>query len=517
MVDLAKLEKALDALPNSYRGPGGVAGVVKDGKVIASRAWGYSDLSSHRKMSAKTRLPICSISKQFTCGVMLHAFEDFTPLNERLADLLPNFKGTLPTVKELADNQSGLRDYWALTILQGAKAEQTFARDDAFKMFDRIKSCHFEPGTSYSYCNGNFRLLGEVIERETGRSLQGLYNEIIWGPAGMKTVALTPDSRVPADDVVGYEGSETTGFMPADNGIYWFGDAGISASLEDMLAYESWIDSSVDDPNGLYQRLSVEPTFKDGSPASYGYGLAHMEMAGRKVTGHAGALRGFRAFRMHCAEERLSVVVIFNHEADTFGAAASLFHTAIGHQPESHSPIPLEWEGQWLCEETGMLARIKSNRSGGVLTYSTSEEAVFCDGDKGLKGEELAISRSGETLTMTRSGENLTASLTPLPTEPITPDSDLEGRYYCDELDATLTIVAEGGGLYARCEGILGVGIMERIHPVGPDAWVMVTLRSMDAPAPGDWTVLAKRDTSGKIESLTIGCWLARKISYRRL
>ena len=45
-IDLSALEAALAALPKRFPGPGGVAGVVKDGKVLAARAWGYADLDS---------------------------------------------------------------------------------------------------------------------------------------------------------------------------------------------------------------------------------------------------------------------------------------------------------------------------------------------------------------------------------------------------------------------------------------------------------------------------------------
>ncbi|WP_319530152.1 D-aminopeptidase [uncultured Cohaesibacter sp.] len=517
MIATLGLNQILDDLPNRFRGPGGVAGVVKDGEVIAARAWGYSDLASRRKMTVGTRLPICSISKQFTCAVLLHHFDDFAPLNARLPELLPHFEGDLPTVEQLCHNQSGLRDYWALTILQGAKAEQTFARDDAFLMFDRMKTTHFDPGTSYSYCNANFRLVGELIEREIGRSLQGLLSETIWGPAGMKTAALLPDSRVPADGVIGYEGSEQSGYMPADNGIYWFGDAGISASLEDMLAYESWIDAERNNPDGLYNRISAEPTFKDGTPARYGYGLAHIEVAGRKVTGHAGALRGFRAFRMHCASERLSVVVLLNHEGSAYGAAEALFHAAIGHVAPAPIAMPDGWEGQWLCPETNLLSAIETGKTDGHLHFATGGDPLHAADDGTLTGANVTLSRDGDTMVMARKDENLVSRLVPLPKSPITPSEEFAGRYYSDELDATFTIVAEGGGLYAVCEGVLGAGIMERVHPVGPDAWIFVTRRSMDAPAPGDWTITAKRGFDGKIEGLVLGCWLARKICYRRL
>ena len=65
------LDLALDLLPQRFPGPGGVAVVLRDGKEAGVRAWGYAGLESHQPMTRRTRLPICSISKQFTCGALL--------------------------------------------------------------------------------------------------------------------------------------------------------------------------------------------------------------------------------------------------------------------------------------------------------------------------------------------------------------------------------------------------------------------------------------------------------------
>ena len=35
-IDMAALERALDLLPGQYRGPAGVAGVVKDGQIVGA-------------------------------------------------------------------------------------------------------------------------------------------------------------------------------------------------------------------------------------------------------------------------------------------------------------------------------------------------------------------------------------------------------------------------------------------------------------------------------------------------
>lgn len=514
-LDLAALDAALDALPKRHPGPGGVAGAVKDGRVVATRAWGYANLDTAAPLTRATRLPICSISKQFTCQVLLATVGDPARLDAKVAAFLPELTSTLPTVRQLCDNQSGLRDYWALTILHGAKAEQTFAREDALPLIARMKTGHFPPGTAYSYCNCNYRIVSELIEAETGEPLETLCRRHVWDPAGMRTAVYTSDTRHPEDGVVGYEGSDATGFFPADNGIFWIGDAGISASLDDMLAYEAWIDATRDDDASLYRRVSAPPAFSDGTPAAYGYGIAQHDIAGHRFTGHAGALRGFRAQRLTARDARLSVVVLFNHEGDTYGAAKSLIEAALGHDEPEPAAIPDGWDGQWLADD-GLLVRLASARTSATLAYATGGETVTLAPDGALAAPGVILARTDGGLAMTRARENTAPVLAPLAPLDAADPGEIAGRWTCGELGAGLEIEAHDGAAYARFTGMLGTGRMERMAPAGRDVWTIATRRSMDAPAPGDWTVVVDRAASGAAAGLTIGCWLARGLRYVR-
>lgn len=513
-IDLAATQSALDALPKRFPGPGGVAGIVKDGRIIAARAWGHADLDRGQAMARTTRLPICSISKQFTCAVLLATQGDPARLDHKVAGFLPDFAGPLPTARQLCDNQSGLRDYWALTVLQGALAEQTFRREDALPLIARMKTGHFPPGTQYSYCNCNYRILSEMIEAETGETLETLYRRLIWQPAGMKTAVLTADTRQPEDGVTGYEGSDATGFFPAQNGIYWIGDAGISASLDDMLAYECWIDATRDDPDSLYRRISVPPSFADGTPARYGYGLAHVGIAGRAFTGHSGALRGFRAQRLYSRAARLSAVVIFNHEGDTFAAASGLIRAALGEARPAPLAMPEGWDGQWIGPNH-LLTRIDSARHSARLRHATGAETLRPAADGTLAAANVTLSRDETGLTMRRPTDNSTARLTPLPVLDAADAAEIAGQYVSDEVEAGFEITAQDGAAYIRFAGMLGQGRFERMEPAGQDVWIVAIRRSMDAPAPGDWTMVVRRDDQGRVAGVTLGCWLAREIDYR--
>jgi len=514
--DLARAEAMLASLPDRYRGPGGVAGIVHEGKIVARHVWGFSDLAQHVPMTRETLLPICSISKQFTCATLLDVVGDPARLDGRLAEYLPNLEDPRPTVANMCDNQSGLRDYWALTVLHGATPEAAFRRADAATMLARMRHTHFAPGTSYSYSNGNFRILSDLIEDAGNRPLEDLYRERIFTQAGMHTMRLTADTAWPAGGTVGYEGTMAVGFFPARNGIFWTGDAGLSGSLDDMLAWECFIDATRADEGGLYRRISAPPTFADGTPARYGFGLVHGTVADLPVTGHGGALRGFRIQRLHAANARLSVVVMFNHEASAYGAATAVMAAALG--PDVPAPQPgiagPGWNGTFFDAKSGLVLRVEPDSKGRVIAdYAGGPEPLHPDGADRATSDSMNLQQVADGLNIHRPGEAYRATAHPLTG---TAQDDIDGWYVCDELGATMQILRTGHGFYASASGFLGTGPMQPVFAAGPDVWLMPCQRSMDAPAPGDWTLHFERAPDGTIAGMVAGCWLARNVRYRR-
>lgn len=513
--DSAALEAMIRSLPGRFNGPGGVVGVVKDGEVLHRQAWGFADLDRRVPMTAGTLMPVCSITKQFTCAALLDVVGDPALLDGALAHRLPNLEGRCPTVADLCNNQSGLRDYWALTVLHGALADGVFAREDAARLFARMRKTQFEPGRHYSYSNGNFRILSDLIEEAAGVSMAEVYRERVFAPAGMGTAMLAADTAAPLNGVVGYEGNEGTGFFPATNRIYWSGDAGIAASLDDMLAWERYIDRTRGDPGGLYNRIAAPQSFADGTASRYGFGLSHEMLDGIALTGHGGALRGFRARRLHAASERLSVIVMFNHEADAHAAALAVLRAALGRseRPAATRRPASGWAGDYVDPSTGLLLRIASVHNGLRVRFATAPDPVEMGADGVARSPAVSLVRDGDRVVMDRPAENLRVTASPV--RPGRRD-DIAGRYVSSELDASFEIVFGGGAWYGAFAGFLGEGAMHPIHPVGEDVWRLSCRRSLDAPAPGDWTLLVRRDAAGAVCGLSVGCWLARHVEYVR-
>ncbi|MGI4801927.1 MAG: D-aminopeptidase, partial [Janthinobacterium lividum] len=462
-----------------------------------------------------TLFRMCSITKQFTCALVLDAFPDSSSLDGDVAARLPLLEETAPGALHLCHNQSGLRDYWALAMLQGSPAEAPFGDAETGRIIGSTKTVQFAPGTRYSYSNGNFRLLSDVLQDRTGRAFAEMLRTRIFDRTRMETAFLAADTSAMPDGTQGYEGTQATGFRAAENRVLWTGDAGLGASLDDMVAWERHVDATRDEVDSLYGRIAVPTTFYGGAPAEYGFGLNRRPELGHPTTGHGGALRGWCSHRLYVRSERVSVVVLFNHLNSANKAAVDLLAAVLDQErpkPDLALPSPA-WVGSYLEPETGLAVRIDPAVAGQVrLRFGHSAEQLDLQADGTARGVGTRLRQNDDGLWMDRPGDNMSSRLLPCGGSPA---RDMAGRYRCEELEAELTVSDAGGVLYGAFSGFLGQGRMEMLESVGPDVWALPCPRALDHTPPGDWTLAVRRGGDGRVTGIEVGCWLARRLSYR--
>jgi len=455
-------------------------------------------------------------------------------VRDALSELLPSqiVSDRDLTLERLVSMQSGLRDYWALTVLWGATPQDRFSiYQDAPEALKRIGGFHFAPGTQMSYCNTNFAAVGLAIEKATGQTLGDLLHTRLFGPVGMKTAVLRPDTaRIPAP-LIGYEGSETTGYIAYSNRIEWAGDAGIQASLEDMIAYEKYVHRNSTVETSAYYKNAQEPKYIDDEPANYGFGLVHGTVEeGVTTIGHSGGLAGFRLRRTYAPTEGLSVIVLLNSETDTKAVTDHVFKKLLtasstaqpldSNDRSTQEKLEVSWQGNYFDDEAKLAVVVRQDKPGEVaVNYAGHDEKLKVQSENKATSKEMQVSFENGELKIARPLEHRTFTVRQLEVTPASSDASMfVGKYYSQEIDSTFHVTGSGAMLYGTFDGYLGKGPAHLMRRLGKDIWWLACFRSLDSPVPGNWTIAfsSNKDEQG-VNGVTVGCWLAREVRYKKI
>ncbi|MER5333557.1 serine hydrolase domain-containing protein [Micromonospora sp. NPDC002717] len=176
----------------------GVTGVqarvtTSDGRHLVATS-GVADRATGRPVPANGRFRIASTRKAFEATVVLQLVEEHRlSLDDTVERWLPGVvRGTANdgrriTVRHLLQNTSGIHD-----DLPGYTTPEEYLqqRYDVYTREQLVARAmkhrpDFEPGEGWAYSNTGFILVGMIIERVTGRSLQQEVTDRIVGPLGL--------------------------------------------------------------------------------------------------------------------------------------------------------------------------------------------------------------------------------------------------------------------------------------------------------------------------------------------
>ena len=169
--------------------PGAVITVVKNGQVIFSKGYGYSDLEKKIPMTAdKTLVRIASVSKLFTYTAMMQLYEQGkvdlkADVNKYLKGYtLKNEYSTPVTVEKLFTHTSGIDDNRIADLSKDKKG--LLPINDFLKQ--HLPKVVREPGSIINYCSYDTALTGGIIEQVSGKPLNNFIKDNIFKPLEMK-------------------------------------------------------------------------------------------------------------------------------------------------------------------------------------------------------------------------------------------------------------------------------------------------------------------------------------------
>lgn len=352
---------ATDAL-DEVAAAGFSVAVVRDGRPVLAKGYGYADLAERVPASATTIYRLGSITKEFTAAVILHlAEEGKLSLEDPISDYLPEYAGAgrRITIRSLLSHTSGVSDTAVLPILEEGGGVG-YKRD---QLIDVVASqpLDFEPGTEHSYSNVGFILLGLVIERATGTTYADYLTNEVLRPMPLDDTSLCPDDQ-PSDDrwAHGYDvqygnwpralrlGRAPTFVDPAPINMNVVSSAGALCSTATDLAQWPGLLRSFLDP-ASYREMSRPTVLADGTEVPYGLGLQIREFGSHPALSHGGVINGFISLVADFPEDDLSVAILVNTRLLNLELGLQLTNQILGavfDEPASQWSDPLEAPAQ---------------------------------------------------------------------------------------------------------------------------------------------------------------------------
>src|SRR5216684_922822 len=321
--------------------PGLAVLVKKDGKIIFEEGYGVRDLRAKTAIDAQTNFRLASFTKQFTAmAVMLLVHDGKLRYNETLTEIFPDFPayGKPITIRNLLNHTSGLPDYEDLMDAEEkAKGmiwtpEKQIQDAEVLELLKKEKNGKFAPGTSWSYSNSGYVVLGLTVAKASGKSYGEFLRERIFAPLKMNhTIVFQKGKNEVANRALGH--SKQNGALKEtdqSSTSATLGDGGIYSNLEDLAKWDDALRNHTlmsgkdfqpalapvklnDRSEPHWPKEPSDDNLHPGKPVSYGFGWFLDPYQGRQRMWHTGSTMGFRTVIERFTDgDCLTVVILCN-------------------------------------------------------------------------------------------------------------------------------------------------------------------------------------------------------------
>jgi CubicO group peptidase (beta-lactamase class C family) len=522
LVNTAAIDKVFERWDRTSSA-GCAVGVSQAGQVVHIKGYGMANLEYGIRIWPSTVFESGSVAKQFTAAAIALLAQDGKlsiddPVRKYVPEL-PDF-GTPILIRHFLNHTSGLRSQWPMLTLAGRPPGlAVHTVPEILELVSHYKELNFRPGDEYLYNNTGFTLLGVIVERVSGKSLNRFTQERLFGPLGMTRTQWREDfTAVVQNRATAYrlmpDGSFRTN-MPFTNVI---GNGGLLTTVGDLLLWNDNLDRPRVGGQDLVDRLQARGRLNDGFENEYAQGLNVTQYRGTREVSHGGSTAGYQTFLARFPDQGLSVAVLCNtsgtnpsryaHEIADIALAGKLKDMPTIRAVEVAPGVLERLEGVYREPATDAVLRLVWDAKAGVLRVGG--QALVPTGP----GELYAADGSRRFSTERGWPENIV--LGPLVEtaghakprrwelqRPFKPDAAqlqaFAGDYASEELGVTYTFYAEDGQLKLRFRPAQRVSL----DPVFKDAF------EVDGN-----TIRFTRSPDGAVDGLRVYAGRARNVRF---
>ncbi len=332
--EFKELDDFLHDLPDTWGIPGVAVVVLKDKKVIYSKAFGYRDVANKLEMTTKTIQPIASCTKSFTTAAIAMLVEEGKlEWDKPIRKYVPEFElndsvvSNRITLEDMLSHRTGLPRHDFVWMNTNFTYNQVLERLPFLEPSKDLR-------TTFQYNNLMFMTASVVIEEISGVSYNEFIEDRIFKPLGMENSNFSiTDMQKTADFAYPYKekDGETLLCDFVDNDVA-SGAGCINSSIEDM---GKWLQFHLDTgKTGEKQLISPDNIKRTHKPLmitsigsgldmwipdqkwiklqTYALGWAGEIYRGYRTVHHGGGIDGSSSLMTFIPDEGIGVGVIVN-------------------------------------------------------------------------------------------------------------------------------------------------------------------------------------------------------------
>jgi CubicO group peptidase (beta-lactamase class C family) len=308
---VSKVDEFITAEMQKQKIPGVSLAVVKDGKPLIVKGYGFANLEHQVAVKPETVFQSGSVGKQFTAtAVMLLVEEGKINLDEKIGKYLGEVPETWAniTVRHLLSHTSGMTDYPT-----DFDFRRDYTEDEIFKRAKEIPVA-FKPGEKWQYSNLGYVTLGIIISKVTGKFYGEFLQERMFKPLGMTTARVINEADIIPNRASGYRlvKGEVKHHEWVSPTVNTTADGSLYLTALDMIKWDEALMSGKLLKKTSFDEMWTPIKLNDSKTHPYGFGWAVRSVNGKRVIEHGGAWQGFKAHIARFPDNKLTVIVFAN-------------------------------------------------------------------------------------------------------------------------------------------------------------------------------------------------------------
>lgn len=307
-------EQLIQTAVNKGQMVGLSAGFAKGGQILWESAAGFSDQKNKIPFEIGTLTRIASVTKPMTAIAVMQLVEQGkVSLDDSFHKHFPDYpkddKGTF-TIRQLLQHSAGLGAYTNNKERENKINYESLA--DATIIF-KDRPLLFKPGSDFAYTSYGYTLLGMIIEKASGMSLEAYMKKYIWSVAGMDQTLMFDKSLSSGTSVYHKNHKGKIKAAQETNLSDRLPAGGVYSAITDMLKFgNAVLDGSLIRKESLAALFEDSGLKKTGNPYGMGWHFYGNNPELGPIYGHTGAQTGSSAFLMILPETEVVSMVMSN-------------------------------------------------------------------------------------------------------------------------------------------------------------------------------------------------------------